>query len=379
MKIQQIAFQSNRWLDISETDEFNPLKANLVLAFGERICLERIQPYQYLRNLYPSADIIINSTSGEIYNDLVYDETIIVTAVEFERTIIRTTQLDIHDHLESEVVGENMAKNLLSEDLKAIFILSDGSNVNGSTLVMAMKKQTDHKIFISGGLAGDGDQFKKTLVGLNENPQPGKIVSIGFYSKYLKVGYGTKSGWEHFGPEREITASEYNILYTIDDKPALDLYKEYLGKYASELPASALLFPLSMQISDDVEPVIRTILSIDEVNKSMTFAGDMPKGSLVRFMRANLDRIIDASGKAALSSAESFETSPELAILVSCVGRKLILGQRADEEVEAARDVFGKDTTMTGFYSYGEIGPHSYNSRCELHNQTMTITTFSEN
>ena len=379
MKTQQIAFQSNRWQHISETKEFNPSKANLVFAFGERRCLESIQPYQHIKNLYPSADIVINSTSGEIFNDLVYNDSIIVTAVEFEKTTIRTIQIDIHHHLESMNAGEYVAKNLLSDDLKAIFIVSDGSNVNGSALIAALNKKTNNKIFISGGLAGDGDRFEKTLVGLNAPPQPGKIVGIGFYSKFLKVGGGTKSGWEEFGPEREVTASEYNVLYQINDTAALDIYKEYLGKYAVDLPNNALLFPLSIRISDDDEPVIRTILSIDEVNKSMTFAGDMPKGSLVRFMKADLDRIIDASAKAASNSISAFETAPELAIVVSSSGRKLILGQRIDEEIETIRDVFGDKTTITGFYSYGEIVSPQADSPCDLNNQSMTITTFSEN
>jgi len=104
----------------------------------------------------------------------------------------------------------------------------------------------------------------------------------------------------------------------------------------------------------------------------------MPKGSLVRFMRANLDRVVDASATAAQSSLEPFSNKPELAILISCVGRKLVLGQRTEEEVEAAREVFGADTVMTGFYSYGEISSQNPNARCELHNQTMTITTLSE-
>lgn len=378
MKIQQISFQSNRWQHISETKEFNPLKANLVFAFGERKCLERIQPYQHIKNLYPLADIVINSTSGEIFNDVAHNDSIIVTAIEFEKTTIRTIQIDINHHLESMNAGEYVANNLLSDDLKAIFVVSNGSNVNGSALIAALNEKTNNKIFISGGLAGDGDRFEKTLVGLNEPPQPGKIVGIGFYGKCLKVGGGIKSGWEGFGPEREVTASEYNVLHRINDIAALDIYKEYLGKYAVDLPNIALLFPLSIRISDNDEPVIRTILSIDEVNKSMTFAGNMPKGSLVRFMKANLDRIIDASAKAASNSISAFETAPELAIVVSSSGRKLILGQRTDEEIETIRDIFGDETTITGFYSYGEIAPNQVGSPCDLNNQSITVTTFSE-
>lgn len=379
MRIQQIAFQIDQWKNISQSKEFDPLKANLVLVFGDRICLEKIKPYQYIRDLYPSANIVINSTSGEIFNDLVHNHTIIVTAIEFEKTKIRATQINIDHHLESWSAGEYIAQNLLSDDLEAIFIISDGSIVNGSELIASLREKTNNKIFISGGLAGDDIRFEKTLVGLNENPHPGKIVGIGFYGNALKIGCGIKSGWEGFGPEREVTSSDHNILYRINDIVALDIYREYLGKYAIELPGTALLLPISMRISDDEEPVIRTILSIDELNKSMTFSGNIPKGALVRFMKANLDRIIDASAKAASNSAESFDTPPELAILISCVGRKMVLAQRTDEEIETTRDIFGNKTIITGFYSYGEICPKSSQSYCELHNQSMAITTFSEN
>lgn len=378
MKLKQDAYQAQGWKSISESSGFSASKAQLVLAFGERICLENLQPYEYIRGLYPNAAIVINSTSGEIYSDSVHDGTIIVNAIEFDKTEVRTTQLDIENHLQSAEAGSALAQNLLGDDLVAIFVISDGARVNGSDLIAALNEKTDHKIPISGGLAGDNARFEKTLVGLNEDPKEGKIVGIGLYSKDLKIGHGTLGGWDGFGPEREVTESEYNILYRIGDKAALDIYKEYLGKYANELPGAALLFPLSMRINEEDEPVVRTILSIDEIKKSMTFAGDIPKGALVRFMKANLDRLVDASSTAAQKSLQSFDNSAELAILVSCVGRKLVLGQRTEEEVEVAREVFGDETVITGFYSYGEISSQNPNARCELHNQTMTITTFSE-
>jgi hypothetical protein len=378
MKIRQTSFKANQWQEVNKTEDFNPQNAKLVLAFGERKCLENEMPYQFLRETYPNAEIIINSTSGEIYNDSVFSGTIIVTAIEFEKTQIRTTQLSIENHLESGAAGSELAQNLLADDLAAIFVVSDGGRVNGSELISKMNDATGNKIQISGGLAGDEARFEKTLVGLNSDATEGKIVGVGFYGETIKIGHGTMGGWDGFGPEREVTESEYNILYKIGDKAALDLYKEYLGKYADELPGAALLFPLSMRMNEDDEPVVRTILSIDETNKSMTFAGDMPEGALVRFMKANLDRLVDASATAAQSSLQPFDNSPELAILVSCVGRKLVLGQRTEEEVEAAREIFGNSTVMTGFYSYGEISSQNPNARCELHNQTMTITTFSE-
>lgn len=378
MKIQQQVFEADKWHQLSETEGFDALKTDLVLAFGERNCLESILPYEYIRSLYPTAEIVINSTAGEIFGDSVHTNTIVVTAIQFENTSIRTIQLAINDHLESKEAGLKLAQNLISDDLRHIFILSDGSKVNGSDLIASLNEKTNNNVLISGGLAGDDARFEKTLVGLNQNPTQGKIVGIGFYGNNIKVGNGTMGGWDSFGPEREVTESAYNILYRIGDKYALDIYKEYLGKYANELPGAALLFPLSMRLHEEEEPVVRTILSIDEEKKSMTFAGDIPKGSFVRFMKANFDRIIDASATAAASSVRDFGESPELAILISCVGRKLVLGARIEEEVEAVRNIFGNQTIIIGFYSYGEISTHKTNNRCELHNQTMTITTFSD-
>jgi len=379
MKICQTKFVGNEWKELSKEESFSNQNAQLVLAFGERKLLESNNPYPALQKEYPAAEIIINSTSGEIYADSVHDDSIIVTAIEFEKTTVKTTKIDITDHTESFSAGEAIAQSLIADDLAAILVISDGGKVNGSKLIEALNIATNHEIPISGGLAGDAGRFEKTLVGLNEQPTEGRIVGIGLYSKDLKVGHGTMGGWDVFGPEREVTGSEYNVLYKIGDKAALDLYKEYLGKYAKELPGAALLFPLSMRVKPDSEPIVRTILTIDEDKKSMTFAGELPEGAMVRFMKANFDHLVDASSTAAQTSIKHLEKSPELALLISCVGRKLVLGQRTEEEVEAAREVFGKETVMTGFYSYGEISPLRPNAQCELHNQTMTITTLSEN
>lgn len=379
MKLNQSVYKGQTWEFLSETPGFLADHAQLVLAFGERFLLEKAELYNELRARFPQGDIVINSTAGEIYQDKVHDHSVIVTAIEFEKTRVRAVQIDIQKHTESYQAGEKIAKELDEPDLAAIFLISDGGWVNGSDLTEGLNDLLNRHIPISGGLAGDAARFERTAVGLNQNPAAGKIVGIGFYGNDLKIGHGSMGGWDVFGPEREVTKSAYNVLYQIDDKHALDLYKEYLGKYAESLPAAALLFPLSMRVSADSEPLVRTILAIDEEARSMTFAGDMPEKALIRFMTANFDRLIDASATAAHTSLSELNFAPELAILISCVGRKLVLGQRTEEEVEAAREVFGKDAVITGFYSYGEISPLQSNARCELHNQTMTVTVFSEN
>ncbi|QDK79719.1 histidine kinase [Spirosoma sp. KCTC 42546] len=378
MKIRQAKFSSTSWDAISETPGFLPEKASLVLAFGERKLLEKTDPHEYLKEQYPNAQIIINSTSGEIIGEKVYDDTIVVTAIEFEKTTVRTVQFDISNHKESYAVGEKLARALDEETLLAIILISDGGVVNGSELIEASNRWLSHPVPVIGGLAGDAGRFERTLVGANQNPVSGKVVGIGLYGTDLKIGHGTMGGWDVFGPEREVTKSVYNELYQIDDRDALDLYKDYLGRYAEGLPGTALLFPLSIRISPDSQPLVRTILSINETTKSMTFAGDIPEGACVRFMRANLDRLVEASALAAQNALTQLGKTPELAILISCVGRKLVLGQRTEEEVEVASDIFGNQLYMTGFYSYGEIAPAGPASPGELHNQTMTITILSE-
>jgi hypothetical protein len=331
-----------------------------------------------VKTKFPAAQSVFCSTSGEIIGDAVFDDSAVVTAIQFDQTTIRPAMTNIRRHGNSYDAGQFLMKQLQADGLGTVFILSDGTSVNGSELVAGFSENNLNNIPITGGLAGDAARFVKTLVGLNDTPEEGNILAIGFYGSHLHIGHGSFGGWDEFGHERLITRSNKNVLFELDGRNALDLYKEYLGPYVDELPGSALLFPLSLRINGSGENIVRTILSIDEKEKSMTFAGNLPEGSKVRLMKANFDRLIDGAATAAEFTFRPLEGKPDLAILISCVGRRLILQQRVDEEVQAAKDIFGENTIITGFYSYGEISPLKPNSKCELHNQTMTITTFSE-
>lgn len=379
MKLQQIKVdENNNEIVLFTTDQFNSINANLVIAFGERIFLEKTAPYQKLKGLYPNATIVICSTSGQISNINLVQNNLVATAIAFEKTKIKATEIDILLNPDIKLLGKKIKEDLLSDDLKSILVISEGSLINGTELINELILQTREAVPIFGGLAGDEYNFEKTIVGLNSDASAGKIVAIGFYGDNIHFGFASEGGWSDFGPEREVTHSEKNILYKIGDRFALDLYKEYLGKYAEELPGSSLYFPLSMKENAMSEPVVRTILSIDEEKKSMTFAGDIPIGSKVRLMKGNFDKLIDASYNAASLIHNNQSNKPELALLVSCVGRKIVLGDRIEEEIEVVREVFGDNMLICGFYSYGEISPTLNKVACELHNQTMTITTIYE-
>ncbi|MEM7296778.1 MAG: FIST N-terminal domain-containing protein [Bacteroidota bacterium] len=350
--------------------------AQLVLAFGDKEALSVPERFEEIRSFYPNADIVTCSTAGEILDEKVSEGTINVTAIVFEATNVRTHLVSISNSDHSFNAGEKLLDELKSDDLVYTLVISDGHIVNGSELTKALGQNTDS--IVTGGLAGDGPNFQSTLVGLNEAPSEGMIVGVGFYGQNLQVGHAARGGWDPFGPERMVTKSKANVLYELDGKSALDLYKKYLGELADELPGSALLFPLSIK-SNGSSPLVRTVLSVDEEEKSMTFAGDIPQGSIARMMRSNFERLIDGASRAAdisISDFGSFE--PDLALLISCAGRKFALGERVEEEVERVKEVLGDNTVIAGFYSYGEISPVVSSTKCELHNQTMTITTLKE-
>lgn len=356
---------------------------DLVLLFGGNKALKDQKTFDEIRSWYPKSHIVSASTAGEIIQREVSDDSLVLTAVKFEKTTLKFIEENIETADQSEEIGKKLASSLPHENLTHVMIFSDGLFVNGTPLVKGLLSVLPKNVSVTGGLAGDGARFKETLVGLDGVAVSKKLVCIGFYGSSIKVGYGSLGGWDSFGVSRAITKSKGNVLYELDGAPALSLYKEYLGELAKELPASGLLFPLNLNIKNDdgteVE-VVRTILAVDEKEQSMTFAGDMPEGTVARFMKANFDRIIDGASGAANMSIESLgEKKAELSILVSCVGRKLVLKDRVEEEVEAVSEKIGSQSAIIGFYSYGEICPTAPTERqCQLHNQTMTITTFRE-
>lgn len=353
--------------------------AQLVLLFGSTAIFKTAERINEIRRAYPQAHLFGCSTAGEINGTQVRDDSLAVTAIRFEHTQLKGAHLTVAGPEESFQAGERLGQMLDPHGLVHVFVLSEGVHINGSELVQGLTKHLPPGVTATGGLSGDGERMRETYVLWNEQAQSHAIGALGFYGDRLKVGYGSLGGWDAFGPVRLITRAEGNVLYDMDGKPALELYKKYLGEHAQELPAAGLLFPLSLRTRGDQTGVVRTLLAVNEEEQSMTFAGDVPNGSYAQLMKANFDRLIDGASGAAKTSYEALgSAAPELAILISCVGRKMVLKQRIEEEVESVRDVLGAKTALTGFYSYGEISPFTPNAACELHNQTMTITTLSE-
>ncbi len=378
MKLKQYLWTPDKGL--SEVDKEPAVQdPQLALYFAAPGLMNDGLRFKDLQAAFPGAHLVGCTTGGEILGEDVLDGTIAVSVAKFEKGQIRVASHALTEGENSRVAGRALATRLKADDLKAIFVLSDGTKVNGSDLVTGIRDVVGENAIITGGLAGDGADFKQTLVGCDAAPAEGMLAAIGFFGD-ISIRHGSFGGWDRFGPERIITKSEGNILYELDSEPALDLYKRYLGDEAQRLPASALLFPLSVRSgAEDKGDVVRTVVGIDETRKAMIFAGDVPRGYVAQLMRGNFDHLVEGAQKAAEQAGGGGEEESRLAILISCIGRKLLLDQRIVEEVEVVAPVLGPKARLTGFYSYGEISPHGFTGKCELHNQTMTITVISEN
>jgi len=351
----------------------------LIIVFATAKCELIRTPLNNLMNLYKKSTIIGASTAGEIFQDELLEDGIVIGITKFDSTKLKLVTQNIKSMDDSYESGAKLSNNLLDEKLKAVFVLSDGLAINGSQLTKGISSALPNNIVVTGGLAGDDGRFEKTWIIANGEICSNFITAVGFYGDNFHIGYGSEGGWDRLGIQRVVTKSKHNILYELDNQPALQLYRQYLGEKEKELPVSGLLFPLEIKTTPDTdETKVRTVMAINEKENSMTFAGDIPQGSYATLMKANFDRLIDGATKAAdMIDLSDYKNEEILSIAISCVGRHLVLKQRTEEELETVIDTLPKKTKQIGFYSYGEISPLS-SGACDLHNQTMTLTLIWE-
>lgn len=378
MKVQQCVVQGSS-LQAQELAGLAAFSPQLVLVFASLEAMKELDT-DALKQAVPGAQWVGCSTAGEISSHGVSDQTMVFTGLRFDKPAFQVASVSYTGMADSLAAGQRLASQLAGPQLKHVLVLGQGADINGSALVDGLTSALGPDVVVTGGLAGDGGRFTGARVLGPHGISDQHIVAVGFDGPSWQITHGSFGGWQPFGPVRCVTRADGNVLYELDGERALDIYKRYLGDYAAQLPASGLLFPWSV-LGEDHSAVglIRTILGVNEADGSLVLAGDVLQGGYLQLMQASVDALVDAAESAAQAALGSVSpASDTLGLLVSCVGRKLVMGGRAEEEVEAVGHVLGQRATLAGFYSNGEISPLIHTTECKLHNQTMTITLVRE-
>ncbi len=355
----------------------NKIDADLVFYCFDRKCIQE-SDFNKIQSLFPTSDLVGFSTSGHYISNEIEDDNIVYAALKFESSSVKVQTYNISDFSNSGELGEGIAKNIeeLSK-VKGIGIISDGGQVNGTELMTGLSMNLDNKIPIFGGMAGDQARFEATMTGLNEMPSHGNVIVISFIGEKLNISTAHDDGWSSMGMEFTITSSEGNILNTADNKNIYDMLHELLEpENEDEFNRNTLFYPFSLTTDDGVS-VIRTPIKVNHKEKTLVYAGDMPQGAKITLMKSNTMDLLD-SAMHATTATKNEDKLESFLFAISCVGRRVVLGDMASEEYEEISNIYDK-AKILGFYSYGEFtrsaGDDSY---CKMHNQTFTLASISE-
>jgi hypothetical protein len=378
------AFRMNSGIPLAPFDSAWDSPQTLVLAFFAPDFALLHAPLERLRAAFPQSFLLGCSTGGEILGSGLEDHSVTVAVVRFAFTHLCLAHACVAaGSAASREAGKRIGQALAAPDLKGVFVLSDGLNVNGSELVSGIDAALPAHVKISGAMAADGERFKNTYVFAASPGEPMQILprqvgAVGFCGNSIRLAHGSSEGWFPFGLERRVTRAEGNVVFELDGKPALQLYKTYLGERAQDLPASAFLFPLGIldRTPNSSEIIVRTVLGVDEETQSLSFAGDIPEDSTVQLMRCNIDRLIENTAGVAGELSKEVK-GPALTIAVSCVGRRMVMRDRTEETLEAVLDTLPEGTLLVGLFAYGELSPIS-SGPCQLQNQAMSLTLIQE-
>ncbi|PWL28335.1 FIST N-terminal domain-containing protein [uncultured Roseivirga sp.] len=377
MKVDQFLFKEDEFKYSHENIE-DKNSVSFVLVFAPRQEMESQGWLKGISEKYPQADIVSCSSSGEVYLSEVLDNSVTGMAVALQKSSVEIHSMKLEDGDSSKALGERLSAGFTSTDLRHVLVFSDGWLINGVELLEGMYRALGRDVLISGGLAGDGANFSKTLVGLNGEIDEGQVVAIGFYGQQIEIGFGSHGGWDVFGDSHIVTATEGRVIKAMDGKSPLSLYKQFMGDDADGLPGAALLYPLSVVIPESESPLVRTVYSIDEVLGHLIIGQEIPVGTEVRFMKAEFDDLLNGSSQAVQKALSTLNGVPEFCLVISCIGRKLLFDRKIEEEIASTQSVLGSEVPIGGFYSYGEICP-AKRGLAELHHQMLAVTLIREN
>jgi hypothetical protein len=355
----------------------------LVLVFGAADSLATLaeaSPLAALARALPRSVFASAATHTIAHARQTLDEALVVCIARFDHTALRRVHVALGPATTSERAGQQLAQALLdTPGLSGVLVLADGMEVNGPDLVCGLTSVLPDGLPIAGGMGAAGTRLARTWSTRTDGPPQSSACVIGLYGTQLRMARSCQGGSIGFGQRRLVTRAQGNTVEEIDGLPALQLYRQYLGRYASGLPEAASHFPLTVfRQAGDLQGVIRYVLGIDSDRQTIDVAGDIPTGSLVQLSRAGRSELLEGAFHAARDLGDALPADvPVLALVVSCVGRRHVLGEQTEEELEPVATLLRPGSALAGFYSFGEISA-SPGERCDMHNMTLTLAALWE-
>jgi hypothetical protein len=268
---------------------------------------------------------------------------------------------------------------------QAYIILSDSLNVNSTDILRGSQEIMGTKFPIIGGSASDNLQFQRTYQYFNNTIYTDSIIGI-LISGNIKIGTGKAHGWHPIGKPHKITKSEFNIIKEIEDRNAIELYKEYMGKGLDELKLGGiaklgLSYPLGIPLEEKEEYLIRIPLEILD-DKNLMLSAEINEAEDINLMMGDKKSALEAAKKACREALENIEKSNiKFAIVFSDIGRLHLFKNEPQSETEIIKEILGEDIPFFGCYTLGEYAPiNSAEDTGQSYSQShiISVTVFSE-
>jgi hypothetical protein len=348
----------------------------LVTAFAPTAYAERDDFWASIAAAFPRSHVLSCSSAGAIAGEHVVDDTAVAVVARFDRAGLASASVPIQALEMSRRAGQKLGRALAEGNPHAVIVVADGMHAQGAELVQGIAEALPAGTRIVGGMAGDGAACQRTWTLVEGVPRSGWVAAVAL-SGPVEVGAAAHGGWRAFGPPRRVSRAEGSVVLELDGRPALAVYAEQLGDLARGLPAAAKRFPLAVRVDgNDGTELMRTVQAIDTAAQSLSCAGDVPQGSVVRLARAGHEQLIDSAQRVAIAAVPR-DGTPVLALAISCASRREALGELCDDEAAVTHAALPPGSTQFGFYAYGEVAP-SARAACDLHNQAISLVTIRE-
>lgn len=317
-----------------------------------------------IKQKYTKATIIGATTAGEICGDSVLHDSFTIAITQFEKSTIKA---GYHIDKNSNIAGENLAKQINAKDAKACIVFSDGLKLNGDEFLTSFTANAKSDAIIAGGAAGDCNKLSKTYTIFDDKVLESAAVGVAIFSNELRVFNSYNLGWKPIGRQMKITKALNGRIFEIDGKKPKDLYKHYLGdEVVVDFPTNAFEFPFVFEESGVT--VARAIISYHK-DGSVSYAGNIPLDKPLQFAFATQDLI--NAGIADLTN-EMQEKEPEAIFMYSCTARKAFF----DSDIKCELSALNKVSKPSGFFTYGEFFKTC--TKSSFLNITSTVIGFSE-